>query len=67
VNEVTRPLTADERRLMLRLLASLRRSLVCGAEDGRDESAAHERPQCQELSERLRELNHWSSHREGLR
>ncbi|MEV0694160.1 hypothetical protein [Streptomyces sp. NPDC050388] len=63
------PLTADERRLMLRLLACLRNGLVCAAEEGRDESPPESAPQGggRPLSERLRELNHWSGHRDGLR
>ncbi|WP_158801169.1 hypothetical protein [Streptomyces sp. NRRL S-37] len=54
MSEEARPLTAEECRLLLRLLAGLR---GC---------PAREAPS-RELSERLRELNRWSSHRGGLR
>ncbi|MEU6521903.1 hypothetical protein ABZ892_03430 [Streptomyces sp. NPDC046924] len=65
----TEPLTAEERRLMLRLLVCLRNGLMCEAEEGRDESPPESAPRedGRPLSERLRELNHWSSHRDGLR
>jgi hypothetical protein len=65
VNEEREPLTAEERRLMLRVLASLRHGLAHEVED-RDARAADGRCQYREMSERLRERNRWSSHREGL-
>ncbi|WGD42891.1 hypothetical protein [Streptomyces cathayae] len=54
---------------MLRLLVCLRNGLVCAAEEGRDEPPPESAPRGggRTLSERLRELNHWSSHRDGLR
>lgn len=54
---------------MLRLLVCLRNGLMCEAEEGRDESPPESAPRedGRPLSERLRELNHWSSHRDGLR
>ncbi|MGW0137740.1 hypothetical protein [Streptomyces calvus] len=65
MNEEREPLTAEERRLMLRVLASLRHGLAHEVED-RDPCAADDRPRSREMSERLRERNLWSRHREGL-
>ncbi|MFF8031023.1 MULTISPECIES: hypothetical protein [unclassified Streptomyces] len=69
MSEGAEPLTADERRMMLRLLACLRNGLACEAEEGRDESLPESTPRGdgRPLRERLRELNHWSSHRDGRR
>ncbi|PWI06234.1 hypothetical protein DIZ27_34390 [Streptomyces sp. NWU339] len=71
MSEGARPLTADEWRLMLRLLACLRNGLARDSEqqgpDDESSSPSAWRGDGRPLSERLRELNHWSSHRDGLR
>ncbi|WP_103542096.1 hypothetical protein [Streptomyces sp. SM1] len=61
MSEEARPLTGEERRLLLRVLACLQDS---PEQQGSDEASP---ASGRALSTRLREINRWSSRQSGLR